>query len=140
MGREFAWPWRDADAPHESFLLRLKLEQRGGIPGPGDERPGLGATKRAQAFDRHRKSRLPDFFEDRMDVPRGRIIDIADEAQRQMIVFGVDPARARESAAQHGKVHCEIGRDFETRKETGHGSLLSVRGSSEPSRLKPKQL
>jgi hypothetical protein len=80
-----------------------------------------------------------------MDVPRGRIIDIADEAQGQMVVFGVDPARARESAAQHGKVHCENGRDFETRKKTGHGSLLSVRGSSEPSRrpcedIKPKRL
>src|SRR3979411_2367176 len=44
-----------------------------------------------------------------------------------MVVFGVDPARARETASQHGKVHCEIGRDFETREQTGHGSLLSMR-------------
>jgi hypothetical protein len=51
-----------------------------------------------------------------MDLPHGRIVGIADEAQGQMVVFSFDPARAGNAAAQHGKVHREIGRDFEARE------------------------
>lgn len=134
VGSEFARLGRNADAPHEPLLFGLKFDQGGSRLGPGDEDPGLGAAEGTQLLDRHGEWRPPDFLEGRMDVACGRIVDIADEPQGQMVVFGIDPARAGNAAAQHGKVHREIGRDFEAREQTGHGSLLSMPRSRESSR------
>src|SRR5919198_2107640 len=69
-----------------------------------------------------------------MNLPGGQIINVADEAQCQMVIFGIDPARAEEPAPQQGKVLCEIGRDFETREQTGHISLLDRFGTPKSDR------
>src|ERR1700730_10796059 len=140
VGSEFARLGRNADAPHEPFLFGLKFDQGGSWLGPGDEGPGLGAAEGTQLLDRHGERRPPALFGGRMDLPRGRIVDVADEAQGQMVMFGFDPERAGNAAAQHGKIHREIGRDFEAREQTGHGSLLSMPRSRKSSRQTGKDI
>ncbi len=51
------------------------------------------------------------------------VVDVADEAQRQMIIFRIDPARARQSAAQHAERLANVGGDFDTGEEARHGRL-----------------
>ena len=52
---------------------------------------------------------------------RDDVIDIADEAQRQVIILRINPARARQSAAQHAKRLPDIGRDFDSGEKARHG-------------------
>ena len=47
-------------------------------------------------------------------------VDIADEAQGDVVIFGVDPARAREAAAQIGERVADLGRYFQPREQTRH--------------------
>ena len=55
---------------------------------------------------------------------RDDVVDVADEAQRDVIVLGIDPARARQTAAQHGERLAHVGGNFETGEEAGHGERL----------------
>ena len=56
---------------------------------------------------------------------RDRVVDVADEAQRHVIVLGIDPARAGQAAAQHRERLRDVGGDFETGEQAGHGSVDS---------------
>src|SRR5258707_3594021 len=75
------------------------------------------------------------------DLVRDNVIDVADKAQRHVIVLGVDPARAREPATQQGQRLANIERNFETGEEARHennGSpacaYMTTRGDSHASR------
>ena len=56
---------------------------------------------------------------------RDLIIDVANETQRDMIVFRIDPTRARQAAAQHGERLTDIIWDFETGEDARHGTNLA---------------
>src|SRR3979411_251254 len=57
------------------------------------------------------------------DFVRDHVIDVADEAQRHMVVLGVNPAGAGQSAAQHGERLPDVGGNFETGKKARHGTI-----------------
>src|SRR6476659_8161315 len=61
-----------------------------------------------------------DAVEHRGDLMRGHVVDVADEAQRQVIVFGIDPARARQAAAQRRQCLADSGRDFDAGEKPRH--------------------
>src|SRR6185436_14801483 len=66
--------------------------------------------------------------EQRSDLARGLVVDIADEAQRQMVVLRIDPARARQAAAQHGEHLRDVFGNFETCEYSWHcGGLTTER-------------
>jgi hypothetical protein len=67
------------------------------------------------------------------DLMRQRIVDVADEAQRQVIILGVDPARPGQAAAHHGERLGNGRWNFQTGKQTGH-HLLPVRCGESPIR------
>src|SRR5256886_17606877 len=48
-----------------------------------------------------------------------------------MIILGVDPARAGQTAAQHAELLADIGGDFEAGKDAGHGNLKWLRFGSD---------
>src|SRR4051794_23471483 len=52
---------------------------------------------------------------------RDRVVDVADEAQRQMVVLRINPARARQPAAQARQRLSDIGRNFDAGEEPRHG-------------------
>ena len=53
------------------------------------------------------------------------VVDVADEAQCQVIVLRIDPARTRQSAAQRRQRLPDIGRNFDTGEETRHGETFN---------------
>src|SRR5262245_468129 len=57
---------------------------------------------------------------------RDDIINIADKAQRYMIVFGIDPACTRQPATQHGQRAAHVGGNVETGEEARHGASGSI--------------
>ena len=69
-----------------------------------------------------------------MNVVGDGAIDIADEAQRHVIVLCIDPARAGKATAHHAQLTRERLREFETREETRHGLVGEPRMSDAPRR------
>src|SRR5262245_65595857 len=53
----------------------------------------------------------------------GCVVDVADEAQCQMVISRIDPARARQPTAQGRKRLADIGRNFDSGKKTRHAKL-----------------
>src|SRR4029077_4728135 len=51
------------------------------------------------------------------------VVDVADKAQRQMIVLRIDPAGAGQSAAHHGERLTNRRRDFNSGEQAGHDNL-----------------
>ena len=120
----FLWFGRNADPAHQPFLLGLQLDERLSGLGFGDDRPRPSAAEGVQRLKRYGERRAADLAKRRKNITCGRVVDIADKAQRQMIVFDIDPARARDATAHVGEIESNIGGDFEAREQTGHGSLL----------------
>ena len=48
-------------------------------------------------------------------------VDVADEAQRQVVVVRIDPARPRQAAPQHGQPVGDLGGDLDAREQAWHG-------------------
>ena len=67
---------------------------------------------------------MRDAFEDQRDVARQCAIHIADKPQREVIVIRLNPARARQAAAQHGKRLGDLRRDFKRGEQAGHFWIL----------------
>ena len=59
------------------------------------------------------------------DLVGDMALDVADEAQRHMVVFDVDPARSGQAAAQQGQRKGGVTRNFEGGEKTRHGELPS---------------
>ena len=51
---------------------------------------------------------------------REAIVDVADEAQRDVVVFRVDPARAGQAPAQQRQRRRDLARDFQADEQAGH--------------------
>jgi hypothetical protein len=62
-----------------------------------------------------------DAAKQRGDLMGNGIIDVTDEPQSQMIIFGVDPARSRQAATQCCERLPDIGRNFNSGEKTRHG-------------------
>ena len=57
------------------------------------------------------------------DLARQCVIDVADKAQREMIILRVDPARSRQAAPHNGKRLADRRRDFNSGEQAGHDNL-----------------
>ncbi len=110
--------------------LDVKMPRLGGLEPlqrlvrfhPGIERPRLVAAKAAQMRQPNGKLQGVRQPVETVGDLVGRIaIHIADEPEGDVVVLGIDPARAAEPASleREGKTH--IGGNFETGKEPGHG-------------------
>jgi hypothetical protein len=64
--------------------------------------------------------------EEACDFVGQRVIDIADEAQRQVLIFGIYPAGAGQAAPHYGKRLGDGRRNFETGEQAGHDKLQLV--------------
>jgi hypothetical protein len=54
------------------------------------------------------------------DVARGARVDIADESERDMIVLGLEPARADDDAAHKRELADDAVRQFKRGEQAGH--------------------
>src|SRR5205085_8149661 len=60
------------------------------------------------------------------DVPRDAVVHVPDEAQRDVVVLGVDPARARQAAPVARELKGDFGGDLEAGEKAGHRYPLST--------------
>ena len=87
----------------QPLLLRLQLQQRRDGRGRRDQSARLAAAEGREPVEAQLERPALDASEQAGDVARQRIVDVADEAQREVIVFRIDPARPGQTAAHHGK-------------------------------------
>jgi len=66
-----------------------------------------------------------DLAQGEREVMRGRAVDIADEAEREVIVLGINPARAGEPRAEQRQPRGDALRNLDGGEESGHGRRLN---------------
>src|SRR5262249_60545558 len=100
-------------------MLGLQLDQRRDGGGGGDYRARPAAAERREALETELETPPVDLVEERSDLVREHVVDVADEAQREMIVLRIDPARARQASAQHRQRERDIPGNFEGGEQAG---------------------
>src|SRR5262245_65865876 len=98
-------------------------------PDAGEDGPRLAAAETAETGHLELERRRHDLAERRLEVPRRGPVHIADEAQGEVIVLGIDPARAGEPGTKHGQALGDAFRNLDGGKESGHwrsGSLTQM--------------
>src|SRR5690606_14550737 len=110
---------------------------------PGPRRMGMRAVaalalERADAIDAQRKARPFDLRQLPGEVVRGRRLDLADEAQREVKLLGVLPARALDPFHRIGqRIADRLGRADADEQAVGHGRILARIGWARPRRDGP---
>jgi len=115
-----------AEAAQQPLLLGLQLHKDRLRPRPDDDGARLVAAKGGKFVKRDRERRAANGVERMGHVVGDALVHVADEAQGDVVVFGVDPARAIEAAAQASEALGHGRRNFEGREQSGHVLLHSV--------------
>lgn len=85
---------------------------------------GLAVGERPEPGDAHLHGRAMHAVERVDDLVGHPVIDVTDEAQCDVIVLGIDPARTAQSAAQKGEHEARLGRDLKPGEQSRHGMAL----------------
>src|SRR5262249_45113266 len=117
----------ESDTLHQPLVLGLQFHQRLRRSEGGYDLPRFAPAKRYEIFDAQFERLAPHASQHGCDLVRDNIIHIANEAQRDMIVLGIDPACARQAATQHRQRLAHVEWNLETGKEAGHGNDYSVK-------------
>ena len=121
-----------ASAAQHALLAGLKPLQCLVIFDTGIEGPRLVATENAQMRQADAKAlRIARPVELIAHFVGNMVVDIADEAQRDVVVFGVDPAGSREAAPLQRQSGLDVVGDFEAGKEPGQRTRLQIRADSD---------
>src|SRR4051794_4858883 len=123
MRTEFSPLRLEPDPLDDPFLLTLKLSQCRRSPHAGDDRVRLVAAERVEACERQVEARPVDALQRSADLLGCPLVDVTDEAEGDVVVFRVDPARSGQSAAEQREREGEGGGDFQGGEETRHASL-----------------
>ncbi len=110
----------EAHPLQQTLLFGLQFDQRRDRRGRSHDRPRLAATERGEPIQAQLERPPLYAAEQTGDVAGQRIIDVADEAQRQMIILRIDPACPRQTATHDGERFTDVPRYFETCEQTGH--------------------
>ena len=105
----------EPDPLHQPLVLGLQLHQRLGRSERGHDRARLAPAERFEILHPQLERLAPHASQQGGDLVRDDVVDVADEAQRHMIVLGIDPARTRQPAAQRGERLADVGREFRDR-------------------------
>ena len=84
-------------------MFRLKFEQRRDCGHRSDQGTRLAAAEGGEPIKAQFERPALNAPEQAGDIARERVVDIADEAQREMIVLRIDPARPGQTAAHYGQ-------------------------------------
>src|ERR1700683_1331518 len=110
----------NSDTPQAALLFGLQIHQRRLWLHLGHDRARLVAAKPAQSFEANGRRRPADVAEGLVDVPSGARVDVSNESQRHVIVLGLEPARADDSAAQERELTNDGVRQFEAGEQARH--------------------
>ena len=110
----------------QPLLLGLELDQSRARLHLGDDGARPRTAESVEIVDRDVDRIALDAVEQMRRLVRGAVVDVAQEAQGDVIVVGVDPAGAVQPAAQEGEAIADIGRHFERGEQAWHGDGASV--------------
>src|SRR4051794_7067709 len=128
MRREFAPLRLEPYASHQTLMFGLQFLKRRRGSDQRDDRARPVSAESRQGIELDLESLAPDLAEDEGGLARDGFIHIADEAQRDMIIFGIDPARPRQTATRAGNHASYVGGDFQGGEKTRHGKLTNHLG------------
>jgi len=103
MRRELARIGRHAETLADAFDLRLQRIEVGRGRDAGPYRMRLLLSESADTRQRQRKRGAVDTVQRIGDLVGDMAFDIADEAQRQMVILDIDPAGAGQAAPEQGE-------------------------------------
>src|SRR5262249_60335184 len=101
MRRIFASFRLKPETLQEPVVLGLQLHERRNGRHRGNHGPRLAAPERGQPVETQAKALAMNASEYASDLAGQRVVDVADETQREMIIFRIDTARARQAAPHH---------------------------------------
>ena len=125
MRRKLARLGRNADPSQPPLLLGLQIDQARISLELRHDRARPAGAEPAQGFEADPRRRATDFAKSLGDVAREAVVHIADEAQRDMIVFRIEPARADAAAARERHLGRDARRQFQSREQARQEALLS---------------
>ena len=123
MGRIFSSLRLQPHPLHQPLVLGLQLHQGLCRPQRRDDRTRFAPAEGLEILHPQLERLTPHASQQGCDFVRDHVVDVADEAQRHMIVLGVDPARAGQSAAQNRERLPDVGGNFETGKKARHDTI-----------------
>src|SRR5204862_3267011 len=94
MRRELALLGLEADADQRLLDLVAQGDELGMALDPDPEGAGLGAAEHTGAGELQGEAARAQAHERLVDIGGDTLIDLADKAQRQMEIAGIDPSRA----------------------------------------------
>ena len=97
MRREFALLGLEADADQRLLDLVAQGDELGMALDPDPQRARLAAAEHAGAGKLQGEAARAQAQERLVDIGGDALIDLADKAQRQMEIAGIDPSRARDA-------------------------------------------
>src|SRR5882757_7132743 len=127
MGDELAPFGIEPQALHQPLQLGLQFDQRPARLDGSDHRARFLAAETLQALHLDLERLAVDSKQQRGDFVRRHAVDISDEAQGDVIIFGIDPACAGKAATQIGKLLADLGRNFQSCKQTRHRKILDAK-------------
>ena len=120
MRLEIAALRRQAGLPCRALIGAAQSVEPFGRRDAGKDRPRLAAAKTAKPVQPKLERVCHDLAQCGGEIPRGVPVDIADEAERQMIVLGIDPTRAGKPRAQQRQPLGDAAWDFDRGKKPWH--------------------
>ena len=120
MRHEFAPLRRQADATHLPLDVGLQIGQRLRRCSAGEDGPRLVAAEAAERIERHLEGIGADIGEHVVDIVRHAPVDIAQEAQGDVVVGRLDPAGTRQAATMQRQLGCDIGGNFQSDEQPRH--------------------
>src|SRR5215510_12986668 len=122
MGRELAPLGLEPNPLHQPLVLSLQLHQPWSLRQRRDHRARTTPAERGQSIEPQFEWRATDLAKQRCNLVRQRIVNVSDEAQGYVIILGIDPARSRQSAAQHRKRLGDIWGKLKSGENSRHGT------------------
>src|SRR3954447_352597 len=124
MRRIFAHFGIETDPPHQALVLALPFHHPLGWRDGGDHGAWLAAAERLQAVEPQLEILATDLAEQPGNLLRDVFIDVPDKAERHVIIFRIDPARAGQPAAQQRQLVAQRFRYLQTGKQPRHRHTL----------------
>ena len=104
---------------------RIRLDAR-------DQRAGLVAAEGRQTVEFDNDRRAADLVEMVGDFVGDAGVDIADEAQGDVIILRIDPMGAGHAATRESEIGNGRGGDLDSREQSRHGLSLRASGGAAP--------
>ena len=115
------------ETAHESLDIGLELAELRCRLDPREHGPRPVAAEAAELVERDRQRRRPDIVQEAVDVMGHAPVDIAEKAQGDVVVGGLDPARTDQPTAMQRQGRGDLGGNLQGSEQPRHSSISAKR-------------